>query len=38
MQNHNVKEPEDFRISQIIDANVIELEGLRVLEDWLGLV
>ena len=35
MQNQNIKEPEDFRISQIIDANLDRArEGLRVLEDW----
>ena len=35
MQNLNIKEPEDFRISQIVDANLDRArEGLRVLEDW----
>ena len=35
MQNHNIKEPEDLRVSQIIDANLDRArEGLRVLEDW----
>ena len=29
------KEPEDFHINQIIDANLDRArEGLRVLEDW----
>ena len=35
MQNSNINEPEDLRISQIIDANLDRArEGLRVLEDW----
>tara|TARA_B100001029_G_C15016595_1_gene427750 strand:+ start:258 stop:1313 length:1056 start_codon:yes stop_codon:yes gene_type:complete len=35
MQNLNIKEPEDLRISQIIDANLDRArEGLRVIEDW----
>ena len=35
MQNLNLTEPEDLRISQIIDANLDRArEGLRVLEDW----
>ena len=35
MPNLNLKEPEDLRISQIIDANLDRArEGLRVLEDW----
>ena len=35
MENLNFKEPEDLRISQIIDANLDRArEGLRVLEDW----
>ena len=35
MANINLNEPEDVRISQIIDANLDRArEGLRVLEDW----
>ena len=35
MQNYDIKEPEDLRVSQIIDANLDRArEGLRVLEDW----
>ena len=35
MQKHNIKEPEDLRVYQIIDANLDRArEGLRVLEDW----
>ncbi len=35
MENPNIKQPEDLRISQIIDANLDRArEGLRVLEDW----
>ncbi len=35
MENSNITEPEDLRISQIIDANLDRArEGLRVLEDW----
>ena len=35
MQNYNRKEAKDFRIYQIIDANLDRArEGLRVLEDW----
>ena len=35
MENSNITQPEDLRISQIIDANLDRArEGLRVLEDW----
>ncbi len=35
MENSNIIQPEDIRISQIIDANLDRArEGLRVLEDW----
>jgi thiamine-phosphate pyrophosphorylase len=35
MQNSNITDAEDFRIYQIIDANLDRArEGLRVLEDW----
>ena len=35
MGNSNITQPEDSRISQIIDANLDRArEGLRVLEDW----
>ncbi len=35
MQNSKLKEPDDLRIFQIIDANLDRArEGLRVLEDW----
>ena len=35
MKNPNIIQPEDLRISQIIDANLDRArEGLRVLEDW----
>ena len=35
MLNSNIKEAEDLRIYQIIDANIDRArEGLRVLEDW----
>ena len=35
MENSNPIQPEDLRISQIIDANLDRArEGLRVLEDW----
>ena len=35
MENLNITQPEDLRISQIIDANLDRArEGLRVLEDW----
>ncbi len=35
MENSNIIQPEDMRISQIIDANLDRArEGLRVLEDW----
>ena len=35
MQNSYINQPEDLRISQIIDANLDRArEGLRVLEDW----
>ena len=35
MRNPNKIQPEDLRISQIIDANLDRArEGLRVLEDW----
>ena len=35
MENPNTSQPEDLRISQIIDANLDRArEGLRVLEDW----
>ena len=35
MENSNIIEPEDLRISQIIDANLDRArEGLRVLEEW----
>jgi len=35
MENSNIIQPEDLRISQIIDANLDRArEGLRVLEDW----
>ena len=35
MENLNLQQPEDLRISQIIDANLDRArEGLRVLEDW----
>ncbi|MDC3168753.1 thiamine phosphate synthase [Prochlorococcus sp. AH-716-E17] len=35
MKNPNITQPEDLRISQIIDANLDRArEGLRVLEDW----
>ncbi len=35
MENSNFTQPEDLRISQIIDANLDRArEGLRVLEDW----
>ena len=35
MGNSNINQPEDLRISQIIDANLDRArEGLRVLEDW----
>ncbi len=35
MQNFNLSDTEDFRIYQIIDANLDRArEGLRVLEDW----
>ena len=35
MTNFNINQPEDLRISQIIDANLDRArEGLRVLEDW----
>jgi len=35
MKNSNLKDAEDFRIYQIIDANLDRArEGLRVLEDW----
>ena len=35
MENSNITQPEDSRISQIIDANLDRArEGLRVLEDW----
>ena len=35
MENSNLPQPEDLRISQIIDANLDRArEGLRVLEDW----
>ena len=35
MENLNINQPEDLRISQIIDANLDRArEGLRVLEDW----
>ena len=35
MENSNLTQPEDSRISQIIDANLDRArEGLRVLEDW----
>ncbi len=35
MENLNLTQPEDLRISQIIDANLDRArEGLRVLEDW----
>ncbi|MDC3170825.1 thiamine phosphate synthase [Prochlorococcus sp. AH-716-E13] len=35
MGNSNITQPEDLRISQIIDANLDRArEGLRVLEDW----
>ena len=35
MKNSNITQPEDLRISQIIDANLDRArEGLRVLEDW----
>ena len=35
MQNSNLNDAEDFRIYQIIDANLDRArEGLRVLEDW----
>ena len=35
MLNSNIKEAEDLRIYQIIDANLDRArEGLRVLEDW----
>ena len=35
MENSKLTQPEDLRISQIIDANLDRArEGLRVLEDW----
>ena len=35
MQHYNLKDPEDLRTLQIIDANLDRArEGLRVLEDW----
>ena len=35
MENSKITQPEDLRISQIIDANLDRArEGLRVLEDW----
>ena len=35
MLNSNIKDAEDLRIYQIIDANLDRArEGLRVLEDW----
>ena len=35
MEKSNITQPEDLRISQIIDANLDRArEGLRVLEDW----
>ena len=35
MKNSKITQPEDLRISQIIDANLDRArEGLRVLEDW----
>ena len=35
MQNYNLKDPDDLRTLQIIDANLDRArEGLRVLEDW----
>ena len=35
IENSNINQPEDLRISQIIDANLDRSrEGLRVLEDW----
>ncbi len=35
MENSKITQPEDIRISQIIDANLDRArEGLRVLEDW----
>ena len=35
MENSHITQPEDLRISQIIDANLDRArEGLRVLEDW----
>ena len=35
MKNSHITQPEDLRISQIIDANLDRArEGLRVLEDW----
>ena len=35
MESSNLKDPEDLRICQIIDANLDRArEGLRVLEDW----
>ena len=35
MENPNLNQPQDLRISQIIDANLDRArEGLRVLEDW----
>ena len=35
MENSNITQSEDFRIFQIIDANLDRArEGLRVLEDW----
>ena len=35
MENSKINQPEDLRISQIIDANLDRArEGLRVLEDW----
>ena len=35
MEDSNITQSEDFRIFQIIDANLDRArEGLRVLEDW----